>query len=393
MNKISQAQKHLKSLKIDGWLLYDFHKNNELAHQFLEISSGMTTRRFFYWIPKEGTPIKIVHAIEPHVLDRWPGEKRTYLSWQSLEKELKSVLSKSKRVAMEYSPKNAIPYVSKVDGGTIDLVRSFGVEVVSSADFLPFFTAVLDEEQKKSHLRAASALAKIADETWAWIGGLLKKGKEVSEYDIQQKIFGDFNRLGLVTDSLPIAAVGKNSADPHYAPKEKGSSVVREGDLVLIDLWATEKGARSIFGDITRVAVAARKPSKKQQEIFDIVRGAQKAAVQLVKSRFLEGKRLEGWEVDKAARDVIEKAGYGKFFIHRTGHSIEMSLHGSGAHMDNLEMHDERPLLLNTCFSIEPGIYLPGEFGVRLEHDVLISGDGTVEITGGDQDKIVCLWA
>jgi len=389
MKKIEQAQKYLKEMGLEGWLLYDFHKNNELAHHFLKIPmTQMSTRRFLYWIPAEGEPVKIVHAIEAHMLDHLPGKKETYLSWQSLEKQIGSVVSGCKKIAMEYSEKNAIPYISKVDAGTVDLIRSFGVEVCSSGDFLPHFTAVLSTEQMESQIRAATALDRIVGETWEWISINIRKG--ITEYDVQQKIGESFIRGGLITDHSPIVAVNAHSADPHYEPLKGLSSTIKMGDFILIDLWAKEK--EGIFGDITRVAVAGKKATEKQNNIFQIVRSAQKSATSLVVHRFSKKLRVEGWEVDAAARDVIERAGYGSFFIHRTGHSIEENLHGSGAHMDNLEMHDIRPLLPMTCFSVEPGIYLPGEFGVRLEHDVLIQENGTVLVTGGVQDQIQTLF-
>jgi Xaa-Pro aminopeptidase len=392
MKKIQEAQKYLQEMKIDGWLLYDFERNNPLAHRFLDISSRATTkRRFLYWIPAHGEPVKIVHAIESHVLDHCPGAKKTYASWQSLEGAIRESLKGSHKIAMEFSPKNAIPYVSHVDGGTIDLVRSFGVEVVSSGDFLPHFTAVLSEAQIQSQQRAGKALDGIVKDAWKWIADHLKAGKAITEYDVQQKIGADFERLQLVTDDLPIVGVNQHSADPHYQPQKAGSLPIRKGDFILIDMWAKKKGETAVFGDITRVGVAAAAPTAKQQELFQIVRNAQKTAVALIKDRFAHKKRIEGWEVDAAARKVIADAGYGEFFTHRTGHNIEIELHGSGAHMDNLESHDMRPLLPSTCFSIEPGIYLPDEFGVRLEYDVLIHKDGHVEITGGEQDTIVTL--
>lgn len=392
MTKVEEAQKYLKEIHADGWLLYDFHGNNELARRFLEIPHHqMTTRRFFYWIPTVGKPVKIVHAIEAHALDGAEGEKRSYKSWQSLEAELKRALHGAKKVAMEYSPKNQIPYVSKVDGGTIDLVRSFGVEVVSSADFLAHFTAVLSESQIQSQLRAARGCDEVVNEAWKWIAEHLKQGKKLTEYDVQQKIAADFKKRGLISDHDPIVGVNGHSADPHYEPLKGKSSLIQRGDFILIDLWAKEEGEGAVFGDLTRVAVADAKPTEKQKEIFHIVRKAQKGAIELVKSRFRDKKRLEGWEVDEAARKVIRDAGYGDFFLHRTGHNIEVELHGSGAHMDNLEMHDIRPILKGTCFSIEPGIYLAGEFGVRLELDLIVHLDGRVEVSGGEQDEIVCL--
>jgi Xaa-Pro dipeptidase len=391
--KIIEAQKYLKEALWDGWLLYDFHKNNPLAHRFLEIPpSVFTTRRFFYWIPKEGPPIKIVHAIEPHILDAWPGEKKLFLSWQSLEKTVASILKGSKKIAMEYSPRNAIPYISHVDGGTIDLIRSMGVEVVSSGSFLPHFTAVLTPEQGEGHRRAAKALDQIVNQTWRWIAEQIQRSAKISEYDVQQKIADDFKRAKLVTDHLPIVACNGHSADPHYEPKAEGSALLKKGDFILIDLWAKEEGESSVFADMTRVAVAASAPTDLQQKIFHIVRKAQKAAIELVFRRRKEKMKIEGWEVDRAARDVIEAAGYGEFFLHRTGHSIETSLHGSGANIDDLEMHDTRPILFGTCFSIEPGIYLPQEFGVRLETDLYIHHDGTAEVTGGEEEDLLALF-
>lgn len=390
MKKIEEAQKYLKEMKVDGWLLYDFEGNNPLAHRFLEIPHHLITkRRFFYWVPTSGTPVKIVHAIEPHTLDRLPGEKKLFASWQSLHQELRSLLQGKKKVAMEYSPLNAIPYLSKVDAGTVDLIRSFGVEVVSSADFLAHFTAVLDPDQAASQLRAGKVCDSIANGAWKWIRDHLEQG--ITEYDVQQKIFSDFQKMNFVSDGLPIVGVNQHSADPHYQPQKETASPIRKGDFILIDLWAKENRENAIFGDITRVGVAAERPTPRQQEIFHIVRTAQKAAYELIRSRFTQKKRIEGWEVDEAARKVIRDAGYGDYFTHRTGHSIEIDLHGSGAHMDNLEMHDVRPLLPGTCFSIEPGIYLPDEFGVRLEYDVYIHLNGAVEISGGEQDEIVCL--
>jgi Xaa-Pro dipeptidase len=314
------------------------------------------------------------------VLDHLPGKKRIYSSWQSLDQELRALLKGHKKIAMEYSPQ--IPYVSRVDGGTVDHIRSFGVEVVSSGDFLPHFTAVLSEEQIASQLRAASACDEIVQETWKWLASHLP----LTESDVQKKILQEFKKRNLITDHGPIVAVNAHSADPHY---ETGETPIRLGDFLLIDLWAQEPGG--VFGDITRVGVLAPHPTPKQNEVFHIVRKAQKKGVALIQERFKHRQRIEGWEVDAAVRSVIREAGYGAYFIHRTGHSIETTLHGSGAHMDDLEMHDVRPILPATCFSVEPGIYLPGEFGVRLEHDILIRKDGTVLITGGEQDKMFTL--
>lgn len=387
MSQVEKAQKFLRELGVDGWLLYDFHGNNPLARRFLGLTNEqMTTRRFFYWIPAVGEPVKIVHAIEERALDGASGLKEIYSSWQSLEAHLRDLLKGVKKVAMEYSLKNQIPYVSLVDAGTVDLIRSCGPIVVSSADFLGFFTAVLSEEEIQSQIRAASRLQNIVFDTWKWIGQRLGK---ITEYDAQQKIVEEFQKSHFVYDHAPIVAVNANSADPHYEPKKKGSSLIQKGDWLLIDLWAKEK--EGIYGDLTRVAAIGEKPTAKQQKIFEIVRLAQKAGYSLVQKRFLEKKRIEGWEVDAAVRSCIEKEGFGPFFTHRTGHNIERELHGSGASMDNLEMHDVRPILPGTCFSIEPGIYLPNEFGVRLEYDVVVHLDGSTQISGGEQNEIYCI--
>ena len=393
MDKIKEVQKHLQKMKADGWLLYDFHYCNDLTRYFLNISpKAKVTRRFFYWIPASGEPIKLLHAIEPHVLEAWPGKELFYNSWQSMQSQLKKVVGNAKKVAMEYSPMNAIPTVSKVDAGTIELVRSFGAEVVSSGSFLPHFTAVLTEDQGKSHVRAGKALDEVVEEAWQWIAKHLTEGKPVYEHEVQAKILSSFKERDLETDGPPIVAVNEHSADPHYGPSSAHPREIKKGDFILIDLWAKEKKPGSVFGDITRVGVAKKHPTPREQEIFSHVRNAQKAAVDLVCRRFKEHKELLGWEVDECARNVIRKAGYGDQFIHRTGHNIEEHLHGSGANIDNLETHDERPLLPSTCFSIEPGIYLPNEFGVRLEHDLYVHSNGTVEIVGGEQDGLRCLF-
>lgn len=392
MKKIAEVQRYLAALGLDGWLLYDFHRSNPLAHRFLELPpNSLVTRRFFYWIPRQGTPVKLLHAIEPHQLDRWPGEKKIYASWQSMEHLLQEMLAGQRKIAMEYSPNNAIPYVSKVDAGTVERIRSFGVEVVSSAEFLLYFTSVLGEEQMNSQRRAASALAEIVEGAWCHLQERIRTGKKETERGLQEWICTRFEEEGLVTDELPIVAVNAHSADPHFETPATGSSEIRLGDWLLIDLWAKEKGEGSVFGDLTKVAVVAASPTPKQAQIFQLVRRAQKGAIQFVRERFAKGERVEGWEVDEAARSVIVAGGFGAQFLHRTGHNIEMELHGSGTHMDNLEMHDTRPLVPKTCFSVEPGIYLPGEFGVRLESDVLILDPHTIEVTGGEQEEVRCL--
>lgn len=287
---------------------------------------------------------------------------------------------------MEYSPRNALPAISKVDAGTVELIRSLGVEVVSSANLLQ---SRWDEHKWQSHLAAAAALDAIAAETWEWIPRRLTDG--LTEYAVQQFILERLAARDCLSDDPPICAVNAHSADPHYVPPKEGSAGIQKGDFILIDLWCRKRGEGTVYADITRVGVAAQKPTARQEEIFGIVREAQEAATDLVRERFAQKRPLMGWEVDQAAREVIQRSGYGDFFIHRTGHNIDMRDHGPGAHMDNYETHDDRVVLPLTCFSIEPGIYLPGEFGVRLEYDLFVHADGRCQVTGGIQTGIETL--
>lgn len=385
-------QKSLAAQKLDGWLLYDFRRTNDLACSFLEISKeSILTRRFFYWIPSKGEPIKIVHVIEAHNLDHLPGKVYVYQTSNELELQLKKVLKGVKRIAMEYSPRNAIPAVSKVDGGTIDLVRGYGVEVCSSADIMQQYTSVWDAYKLKSHLAAAQILDETVDKAWKFIEKGLKSRKPLTEYDVQQFILEEFAKRGCVTADSPLCAVNAHSADPHYCATAKSASKIHLGDFILIDLWCKQDLPKAVYADITRVGVAAEAPTAKQKEVFDIVRRAQKAGTELVQERFQKKLPLMGCEVDQCVRKVIHDAGYGKYFVHRTGHNIDENDHGNGTHMDSLETNDTRHILKGTCFSIEPGIYLPGEFGVRLEYDVYVHHNGKVQVTGGQQDTIQCL--
>lgn len=390
--RIQDVQKHLVKEKIDGWLLYDFHGLNSLARDFLKIDpETLITRRFFYWIPAKGMPSKIQHVIEPHVLSSLPGEALSYLKWQELEAQLKTVLKGAKTVAMEFSPRNAIPYLSKVDAGTVDLIRSFQIDVVSSASFLQYYTCVLDEEQFKMHLEACDFLDRTAAAAWEKISNALCNGTKINEYQVRQFIADQMAAHGFITEGLPICAVNAHSADPHFEPKKENSSEIKKGDFILIDLWCKKKHAKAVYGDITRVAVADNKATPKQNEIYSIVRGAQKAATDFVMSRYAHGESVKGCEVDEVCRKVIEDKGYGKYFTHRTGHNIYTQDHGPGAHIDSLETLDLRELIPQTCFSIEPGIYLPGEFGIRQEYDIYLGADRKALITGGIQDAIELL--
>lgn len=390
--RIKDVQKHLTTEKIGGWLLYDFAGSNSLAREFLQIDPHqLISRRFFYWIPAQGKPVKILHRIEPHVLTSLPGRSLIYLKWQELEAALNDTLKGVKTVAMEFSPRCAIPYLSKVDGGMIDLIRSFSVEVVSSASFLQYYTCVLDEEQLKLHLEATQFLDQTAAKTWEKIGESLKKGVVIDEYAVREFIAKEMEQSGFIAETEPICAVNAHSADPHFEPQKRGSHQIKEGDFILIDLWCKKKHPKGIYGDITRVGFAGRSAPAKHQEIFAIVRLAQKRATDFVRERYAKGEKIRGYEVDQVCRQVIEEKGYGPYFAHRTGHNIYTKDHGPGAHIDSLETQDLRELIPRTCFSIEPGIYLPKEFGIRLEYDVFLAEGGKAQITGGVQEAIALL--
>jgi len=390
---ITKIQHILKNRKIDGWLLFDFRNSNDLALEILGIKKeSHLTRRFFYFIPQTGNPSKIVNAIEEHNLAHLPGEKLSYSSHNSLREQLSKALAGSKTIAMEYSPLNAIPYLSKVDAGTLELIKTFGVQVVSSADLITQFTALWSPEQYAENVPVAKALVKIAKDAFNFIKISVLARDTLNEYSVQQFIVEEFRKNKLVTDFPPIVGVNENSANPHYAPDETTFKEIKENDFVLIDLWAKRKNDSSVWSDITWVGFVGKEVPERYITIWEIVKNARDAAFDFVVKRFNVNQPVYGFEVDDASRKVIEDAGYGKFFIHRTGHSITTTLHGSGPHMDNYETKDERRLLPSTSFSIEPGIYLTGDFGIRSEIDVFIHPDGKVEQTSGvKQEEIVAI--
>ncbi len=388
-DKIGDVQKHLQKHKIDGWLLYDFQGSNPLARDFLEVPSERhLTRRYFYWIPAQGEPVRIVHEIESNSLEHLPGEKRIYLRWQMLEKILRDLLGTSRVVAMEYSKNCSVPYLSKVDAGTVELVRSCGVDVVSSAPFLQYYSCILDSGQVQSLKDAANVLELAVTVTWDAIRNALKTDQKITDCGVVKLIMKIFKEHDCITNAPPHCAVNADSADPHFSPNESKPVAIHAGDFVLIDLWCKKRTSGAIYADITRVAIAAKEPSCKVQEVFSIVRKAQKAATEFIQQCFAEDKEVKGCEVDEVSRNVIINAGYGDYFTHRTGHNIMTDLHGPGTHLDSLETYDDRPLLRGTCCSCEPGIYLPGEFGVRLENDLYIDMNGKVHVYGGVQDEI-----
>ena len=390
VSRIQQAVRAQPGL--DGWLFYDFRHLDPIAYRVLLLDPAMhVTRRWYYWVPAVGTPVKLQHRIEPHVLEALPGDVRFYVSWREQQAALRTLLQSAKRIAMQYSPMNAIPYLSRVDAGTVDLLRSWGLEVVTSADLVQQFEAVWDGAQLASHQVAATGLRAIVDEAFAFIGTSLAAGSSLTEYQLQQYILSRMHARGLVTSSPPIAAVNAHSADPHYGPSAEGSAPICQGDLVLIDLWAKQPEARAVYADITWTGFVGKVVPARQQDIFQIVRQARDAAVTFVQARVRAGAFPYGWEVDDVCRQVIQQAGYGEYFVHRTGHSIGEEVHGNGANIDNLETQDARRLLPDTCFSIEPGIYLPGDFGIRSELDVYLSANDAVVYGQPVQTELVAI--
>ncbi len=392
MFDLNAVQSALQQAGLDGWLLYDFRGLNVLARRVLGINpEAHLTRRWFYFIPARGEPRKLVHRIEPGSLDAYPGNRRMYLRWQELEAGVRDLLQGARRVAMEYVPRNANPYVSRVDAGTVELVRSFGVEIVPSGDLVQLFEACWDDKQWQMHLEAARHTRSAYDVAFDFITERTRGGGSVRETEVQQRIMDHFAAHKLVTDHPPIVGVGPHSGDPHYAPGPGSDAPIRQGDFVLIDLWAKCDRPRAVYSDLTWTCFVGKEVPERYREIFGIVARARDAAIAKVRDAFGAGRPLRGWEVDQAARDVIDKAGYGEYFCHRTGHSIGQETHGNGANMDNLETHEERRVLPRTCFSVEPGIYLP-EFGVRSEVNVFVDGQNRVHVTGGDpQTEVVPL--
>jgi Xaa-Pro dipeptidase len=385
---LKAIQSALHERNIDAWLFYDHHHRDPIAYKVLGLPEGqMVTRRWFYIIPREGEPTKLVHRIEAGRLDTVPGAKREYSSWRELWDNLQAMLVRHRTVAMQYSPNNLIPYIGLVDAGTVELVRSFGKEIVSSGDLVARFEAAWSDEQIASHFAARDSIDAIVPECFKEIGRRVRNGG-TTEYEIQQWLAEAFRREDLITEDLPVVAVNAHSGDPHYGPTPESYSSIKDGDFVLLDIWAKKKTPNATYYDITWTGVLGT-PSEKHVEIFNIVSRARDAGVKKVVEAFAGKRRIAGWEVDQATREHINTAGYAQYFTHRTGHSIGVNVHGNGANMDNLETKDDREIIPNTCFSIEPGIYLP-EFGVRSEVNVL-TRNGAAEVTGKIQNELVII--
>lgn len=382
-------QAALRERNIDAWLFYDHHHRDPIAYRVLGLpSSLMVTRRWFYLIPAKGEPSKLVHKIEAGHLDSLPGSKRVYSGWQELFEQIKLFLANYKTIAMQYSPNNLVFTVSLVDAGTMDLIRGLGKNVVSAADLIAQFEATWTDEQIQTHFAARDAVDSITTSAFTEIGRRVRNGG-TTEHAMQQWLLEAFQRENLVTDDPPVVAVNANSGNPHYEPHAESSAAIREGDFVLLDIWGKKNTPGAVYYDITWTGYVGKAPSDKQREVFQIVRDARDAGVKTVLDAIDAGQRIAGWQVDRATRDHIKKAGYGDYFIHRTGHSIGTDVHSNGANMDDLEIHDERQILPNSCFSIEPGVYLP-EFGVRSEVNVLVRPN-RAEVTGKIQREIVII--
>jgi Xaa-Pro aminopeptidase len=388
MIDIAEIQHQLKQEGVDGWLFFDHHRRDPLALRILKLHSGaMATRRWYYFIPAEGEPKRLVHRIESGMLDELPGQKTIYSGWSTQVDGIKEILGGARRVAMQYSPNCAIPLVSMVDGGTIELVRGTGVEVVSSANLIQIFEARWTAEQLESHLEAGRRVDRVRAEAFNLIRNFHKAQRKITEWDVNRFIRKAFEEDGLITDHGPIVAANANMSNPHYEPTDEQNSEIKKGDAVLIDMWAKLDRPGAVYYDITWTGFCGANIPAEIDNVFEVVRDARDRAIDRVKSAVAGRQTLHGFDVDDAARGHITLKGFGEYFVHRTGHSIGEEVHGTGANMDNLETHDERLVIPGTCFSIEPGVYLP-DFGIRSEVNVHV-GQDMAQVTGEIQIDMV----
>jgi Xaa-Pro aminopeptidase len=385
---LSEIQQALRDQGVDGWLFFDHHQRDPLAYRILGLKpASHVTRRWYYLIPAHGEPRGLVHQIERSILDSLPGSKSVYASWKTQAEGLKRLLAGCRRVAMQYSPQCAIPYVAMVDAGTVELVRSFGVEVASSADLVQLFEARWSRENLEAHLEAGRRVDEVRRAAFQLVAERIRNRETIDEFIVKDFILNGFGRSGLVTDHGPIVAVNANCSNPHYEPTAENKQKIQKGDCLLIDMWAKLDQPDSVYYDITWTGFCGMEPPQPVHNVFDIVREARDRAIRRVQEAVAAGQTLRGFQVDDAARSYIRECGFGDYFIHRTGHSIGTEVHGTGANMDNLETHDERRIIPWTCFSIEPGIYLP-EFGIRSEVNVFV-GEESARVTGEKQEKLV----
>jgi Xaa-Pro dipeptidase len=392
MAGVEEIAAALAESSFDGWLFCDFRHSDPIAYRLLGLPDDLiTTRRWFYYVPAHGRARGLVSAVEPRRLDSLPGEKLVYRRGDEIASQLALLIGGAALVAMNYSPRCAIPYVSRVDAGTLEIVRGLGVEVISAADLIQRFEATLTSDAIASHRRAVSALRLIVDESFAQVAAIIRANESISEAGLQAFVMSRFAQRGLVADHPPIVAVGAHSADPHFAPHPADGVQIKRGDLLLLDLWAKEKTPDSIYGDLTWMGYVGETVPDEHQHIFSIVAKARNAAIALIQERVAASLPVSGREADSAARAVIAAAGFAEFFLHRTGHSIGREVHGNGANLDSFETDDHRKLLDRTCFSVEPGIYLAGRFGVRSEIDMVIENGAATVTASAIQNEIVPL--
>ena len=388
---IDAVQRALHEDGFDGWLLYDFHGSNPIATRLAGLAGShkMATRRWYYLIPADGEPRGLVHAIERHNLDGLPGAKRAYAGRRQLDAGLKDLLSGMKRVAMEYSPGNNIPYVSRVDAGTVEAVRQLGVDIASSGDLVQRFEAVWTDEVYKTHVAASERLYRVKDRAFELVRERMRSGTSIHEFELQEEMLGWFKEEGLVSDDMPNVSAQENAGNPHYSVTRDNSRPIRPDELLLLDLWGKLPRPGAVFADITWVGYTGARVPDEYAKAFAAARDGRDAAIALVETSVRDGADLRGWQVDRACRDVIERAGFGEFFIHRTGHSLGEEVHGNGVHMDDYETHDDRRLIPGTGFTIEPGVYTD-RFGVRTEINMFI-GERDARVTGPLQGELVTL--
>ena len=387
---IPAVQAALQEEGLDGWLLYDFHGSNPIARRLAGLDNGAkTTRRWYYMIPATGDPRKLVHAIEPHNLDHVPGSKTIYSQRETLASGLKAVLGGVKRIAMEYSPGNNIPYISRVDAGTVEAVRQLGVDVASSGDLVQRFEAIWSDEALRTHRAASERLYRIKDRAFAMVREGRRAGRALTELDVQRAMLGWFEDEGLIADSAPVACAQENAGDPHYGPTEQKHRAIGDDEVLLLDLWGKLPEPGAVYADITWMGFTGQAAGDRYVQAFNAARDGRDAAVALVKDAAAKGRELRGFEVDRACRSVLEKAGFGPQFVHRTGHSLGTEVHGNGVHMDDFETHDERRLIPGTGFTIEPGVYSKA-FGVRTEINMFV-GPREATVTGPVQTEFVLL--
>ena len=380
---LEAIQTALRDQSLDGWLFYDHHHRDPIAYRILGLSDSLhVSRRWYYLIPAQGQPRKLTHRVESGKLASLPGTGHLYSSWQELEDGLRTMLEPYQTLAMQYSPRNAIMYVSMVDAGTVEVLREMGKTIVSSADLVSRFEAVLTAEQIASHYQAQKSIDEIVREAWKYIAAGPR-----NEYQVMVWLREAMRRAGIADGYGPNVSVNENSSDSHYEPTAASSRQIKQGDFLLIDIWGRMDRPESCFYDITWTGVVGREPSERERQVFSLVAQARDAAIKTVQDAFTAGRPIAGWEADDAARAVIRNGGFADYFTHRTGHSISYETHGNGANLDNLETHDERLILPYTCFSVEPGIYLP-EFGVRSEINMLTE-PGRAVVTGPIQTELV----